>query len=179
MVSLTGLAALAVLGSLTAVGPADADQGMQTFGGFGGRGSYESYGQNFGYAGNPYGVAPSFYGQPGYYGTPLPSATGQVPGYQYFSPSLTGDAYGSVRSQSRGVTINVSVPADAEIWFNGTKTSQTGTSRRFESPPLPDNHEYSYQLKVRWNRDGKDVTQERRVPVHAGDVVNLSFNPAR
>jgi uncharacterized protein (TIGR03000 family) len=71
------------------------------------------------------------------------------------------------------VTVNVSVPADAEIWFDGNKTRQTGPARSFVSPPITPGHDYAYVLKARWLENGKEVTQTRRVIVHAGDVINL------
>src|SRR5262249_40914799 len=37
---------------------------------------------------------------------------------------------------STAVRINVRVPADAEVWVEGAKTTQTGTRRTFVSPPL-------------------------------------------
>jgi len=73
------------------------------------------------------------------------------------------------------VTVNVSVPADAEIWFDGTKTTQTGAARSFVSPPVSPGHDYTYEVKVRWRQNGKAVTRTRRVIVHAGDVINIWF----
>jgi hypothetical protein len=37
---------------------------------------------------------------------------------------------------SAKATIHVAVPAIAEIWFSGSKTTSTGTDRRFVSPLL-------------------------------------------
>jgi uncharacterized protein (TIGR03000 family) len=73
------------------------------------------------------------------------------------------------------VTLNIAVPADAEIWFDGNKTRQTGTARSFVSPPLTPGHDYAYEVKTRWLENGYEVTQTRRVIVHASDVINLRF----
>jgi uncharacterized protein (TIGR03000 family) len=70
--------------------------------------------------------------------------------------------------------VNLRVPADAKVWFDGSQTSQAGTARSFESPSLVRGKEYAYQVRIQWKRDGKDVTQNTRIPVHAGDVINLS-----
>jgi uncharacterized protein (TIGR03000 family) len=71
--------------------------------------------------------------------------------------------------------VNLSVPADAKVWFDDSPTGQTGTSRRFQSPPLAVGQDYVYQIRVQWTQDGKEVTRTREVVVHAGDVVNLDL----
>ena len=70
--------------------------------------------------------------------------------------------------------INLRVPADAKIWFDGSQTIQTGAARSFASPPLAAGSEYAYQIRIQWNRDGKEVTQSRQIIVHAGDDINLT-----
>jgi uncharacterized protein (TIGR03000 family) len=77
------------------------------------------------------------------------------------------------------VVIDVHVPAQAEIWFDGQKTAQTGSDRRFISPPLAPGHDYSYQLRVRWVEGGSPVEQTRRLSVRAGDRINLDFPGGR
>src|SRR5262249_32174422 len=77
----------------------------------------------------------------------------------------------------RPVQIDVRVPADAVLWFDDSPTSQTGTSRRFVSPPLNPGKEYSYRIKGRWKENGQDVTSTREVAVHAGDQLHLTFGP--
>jgi uncharacterized protein (TIGR03000 family) len=115
-----------------------------------------------------------YYGPPLYYAAPLSGAYGPGQGSQYFYPSPSGEG-GMDRQGDRAVTVNVSVPADAEIWFDGTKTVQTGPARRFVSPPVTPGPDYTYEVKARWRENGIAVTQTRRVIVHAGDVINLWF----
>jgi uncharacterized protein (TIGR03000 family) len=71
--------------------------------------------------------------------------------------------------------IAVRVPADAEIWFDGKKTSQTGPVRYFETPPLEPGREYSYEIRARWNENGRQVERTRHVTVHPGDRLALNF----
>jgi uncharacterized protein (TIGR03000 family) len=71
------------------------------------------------------------------------------------------------------VRLNLTVPVDAQIWFDDSPTSQTGTARSYLSPPLDQGHEYTYQIRMQWKQDGKDLTQTKPVKVHAGDVINL------
>lgn len=71
--------------------------------------------------------------------------------------------------------VEVRVPADAEIWFEGQKTSQTGSDRIYSSPSLDAGQDYSYEVRARWSADGKPVDQTRKVAVHAGDHVLVDF----
>jgi uncharacterized protein (TIGR03000 family) len=69
----------------------------------------------------------------------------------------------------------MTVPANAKVWFDGATTVQTGDHRRFVSLPLRPGNEYAYEVLVKWTQDGREVTQNRRIAVHAGDVLNLTF----
>jgi uncharacterized protein (TIGR03000 family) len=69
----------------------------------------------------------------------------------------------------------MTVPANAKVSFDGGATAQTGQHRLFVSPPLRPGNEYAYQVLVKWTQDGREVTQNRRITVHAGDVLNLTF----
>jgi uncharacterized protein (TIGR03000 family) len=72
-------------------------------------------------------------------------------------------------------TMNVRVPADAVIWFEGSKTGQRGASRTFVSPPLEKGQGFTYEIRARWTKDGKEVEQTRTVRVRAGENVDVDF----
>lgn len=72
-------------------------------------------------------------------------------------------------------TMNVRVPADAEIWFQGSKTGQQGVSRTFVSPPLEKGRGFTYEIRARWTEGGKEVEQTRQVHVRAGEQVDVDF----
>jgi uncharacterized protein (TIGR03000 family) len=67
------------------------------------------------------------------------------------------------------------VPADAEVWFDGEPTKQTGTLRHFTSPPLTPGKRFVYEIRARWTRDGKPAEETRRLHVHANEWLNLDF----
>jgi uncharacterized protein (TIGR03000 family) len=68
------------------------------------------------------------------------------------------------------------VPADAELWFNGTKvTGEEGSVRKFASPPLEPGQRYSYEVRARWQKDGQTITTTREVNVRAGTRINVDF----
>jgi uncharacterized protein (TIGR03000 family) len=84
----------------------------------------------------------------------------------FFPPNMQGN---------RSALITVQVPADAEIWFEGEKMSQTGTNRLFRSPPLEAGQNYSYEVKARWTANGQPVEQSRQVRVWPGAMVQVNF----
>ncbi|HVS36052.1 MAG TPA: TIGR03000 domain-containing protein [Gemmataceae bacterium] len=71
--------------------------------------------------------------------------------------------------------VEVRLPAAAEVWFEGQKTTQTGTDRLFRSPDLEPGQDYVYSVRAHWEADGKAMDQTRKVTVHAGDHVVVSF----
>jgi uncharacterized protein (TIGR03000 family) len=74
-----------------------------------------------------------------------------------------------------GACVEVRVPDSAQIWFDGQKTSQTGTERIFTSPGLESGQDYTYEVRACWTLDGKTVDQTRKVAVHAGNHVVVDF----
>jgi len=81
------------------------------------------------------------------------------------------------RPEAGSATILLNLPAaDADVWVQGKRLEGTGTSRRFDTPPLADGEKYSYEFKAQWSRGGREVTQTRTVKVFAGDRVTLDFD---
>jgi uncharacterized protein (TIGR03000 family) len=72
-------------------------------------------------------------------------------------------------------TVLVTVPANAELWFDGEKTAQTGAQRTFHSPPLPPGNTYVYTVRVRWTEGGKPFEQIQAVALQPGGTARLSF----
>jgi len=160
-------------------------------GGYGGcyGGGYGGYGGCSGYygGGGGYGCC----GGGGYYGGGYRTGYGgggYYPGYAYmntgyYSPNVIVQGQGTEVRQSyyQGADQNVAMVQvllpnpDAEVWFDGTPTTQRGTDRFFQSPALQGDGRYQYTIKARWNRDGKNVEQERRVDVTPGRPVMVDF----
>jgi uncharacterized protein (TIGR03000 family) len=138
--------AVLIIGSLLGISPARAS--AQGYGGLGagpyGAG-YQSRGYSYGW-----GIAP--YGRDDFYR-----------GY-YFPPLVPLTTAASPDTRAR---IRLHLPADAEVWFEGHKTSQKGAVRDFYSPPLEPGKRFSYQVRARWTEDGRPVERERTVRVHA------------
>jgi uncharacterized protein (TIGR03000 family) len=71
--------------------------------------------------------------------------------------------------------ITVVVPADAEVYFDGNDTTQTGTERVFVTPPLVKGTTYSYSIRAVWTEDGSPVEKTRKVSFRAGAQPRVDF----
>ena len=167
--SLTGLVSLTVLGWLLSAGPAAAqNQGYSVWANAHGSGGGSSWGSGGGWRSR------SFYGarSPAYYN--------YAPAYTASAPVTRGQTYysGYYQPVNDTVMLNLTVPADAKVWIEGTPTTLGGRRRQFVSPPITPGSDYTYDIQVNWMQDGREVTSKRHIKVHAGDVVNLTFPPA-
>jgi len=75
-------------------------------------------------------------------------------------------------------TINVRVPADARLTFEGVPTTPTGTNREFVTPALTVGRHYTYNVRGAWTENGRPVTRERQVVVRAGDRLDIDMTTA-
>jgi uncharacterized protein (TIGR03000 family) len=124
-----------------------------------------------------------FYPYTGYY----PYANSYL--YSSYYPSLAGySAVGGgvplmgtatlpvpVPQNERIANIQLKVPANAEVWFQGEKMALTGPLRVFQSPPLPPGSKFVYDIRARWKEDGKDVVQAQSIIVFAGADLSVQF----
>jgi uncharacterized protein (TIGR03000 family) len=74
-----------------------------------------------------------------------------------FDPEVVAPPEGTNQS----VHIELLVPVNAKVVFDGSPTTETGEKRRYVSPPLAVGREYTYVLTVTWQ--GNVVTKELRV----------------
>lgn len=72
-------------------------------------------------------------------------------------------------------TIEVYLPADAELWINGEKNTLAGSFRSFDTPSLTQGKMLTVEVRAAWKADGKQVTQNRTVQVQAGNQRILNF----
>jgi uncharacterized protein (TIGR03000 family) len=75
------------------------------------------------------------------------------------------------------VHLRLFVPEDAEVYFDGAKTTQTGKVREFVSPTLSPGSRYTYRISVRYTGpDGKQVNDARDIFVRPNDWFSIDFN---
>jgi uncharacterized protein (TIGR03000 family) len=126
--------------------------------------------------GGYYGAWPSYYSSYPYssYSDYYPDAYSS----DWSSPAYDSGYYGyygDVTSSDARALINLSVPADAEIWFEGSKMTSTGSVREYQSPPLEPGGRYTYDIRARWEENGHEVTQTQQIEVTAGTRVDVHF----
>jgi uncharacterized protein (TIGR03000 family) len=144
--------------------------GPRWYGYGGGYGDYGYSGYSPGY-GVSYAASQPLEYQPAPDANVMPSADEMLP-----EEGRTGDA--AEPEDANVAIIDLLVPAQAEVWFDGQKTTQTGKVREFITPSLNPDKSYRYDIKVRWTTDGKEVIRKREVEVHAGDHLGVNFLPA-
>jgi uncharacterized protein (TIGR03000 family) len=71
--------------------------------------------------------------------------------------------------------VSVRIPAEAELWFDDAKTSQTGSYRQFATPPLPAGRELVYTLRARWRLRDVELHRVEVVRVQPGARVTVDF----
>lgn len=131
---------------------------------------YGSYGYSYP-SYTPYpdvGSSPTY--DPGYSGYEGDVTPSYPDGYQAYYPPDAAPA-----QPDNTAHVIVSLPSDAELLFDGTKTTSAGSVREYQSPPLTPGRRYTYELRARWSENGQEVTQTQQVGVTAGAHVNVSF----
>lgn len=108
-----------------------------------------------------YDVAPTIYNV---YETPTRSLTG----YRYIPDT-------GAMPVPTTATVDVRLPAEAELRFDGVLLNQGGGLRRFVTPPLTPGDRYIYHVHATWTENGRDVAQDRDVTFRPGDQVNIDF----
>jgi uncharacterized protein (TIGR03000 family) len=72
--------------------------------------------------------------------------------------------------------IEVIVPdPTATLWFDGRQTSQSGTTRYFDSPDLQPGKTFYYTVRASWTQGGQPQTAEQVIEVRAGSQLVVDF----
>jgi uncharacterized protein (TIGR03000 family) len=71
--------------------------------------------------------------------------------------------------------IEVTLPADARLYFNNQPTAMDTDLRRFESPVLEPGMVYQYTLRAELVVDGQNQVKTRTVKVRAGEKTTVVF----
>ena len=130
---------------------------------------------NFGY----YNPAPTYYSRPSYhpsFGYHFgPMYGGHYHLYNDYIPHMDRIPQRDKPPPDLMAHLTVLVPEGAELWFNGTKVEGEGTVRKFHTPSLEPDRRYSYEVRLRWRKDGRDITETHKVRVSAGAQVKVDF----
>ena len=72
----------------------------------------------------------------------------------------------------------VRLPADATLYAEGRRLNLTSDTRRFVSPPLPSNGDFTYNFRVEYARNGETISRTKSVSVRAGGQFSVDFDEA-
>jgi uncharacterized protein (TIGR03000 family) len=75
--------------------------------------------------------------------------------------------------------VEVRLPADAELWFDGVALPRMRERREFVTPPLRPGLTYRYEVQTRWQEGGRLVVRGEHVIVRAGESVVVDFTRPR
>jgi uncharacterized protein (TIGR03000 family) len=181
-----------------------AGDGVSPTGGFGGvipagnvysgssrsNGSVASLPNNGGYRSNGIGVYTPYYAiYKSYYigavGSYLPYSRG-VGAAAYFPITIAGSGYPPALPGTQlpaekpapdgSAHLLLTVPENAEVLIEGTKTTQTGTTREFVTPQLNPGTRYVYEITVRYSDSrGNVVDDTRDIRFGADDWFSIDF----
>jgi uncharacterized protein (TIGR03000 family) len=149
------------------------------YGGYGWGGCYGCYG-GYGYGwGGCYGC----YGGWGYGGGWGASYAGYGPGYASAMPA-TPLPNTSMREEGRGTgevsadraKVIIDLPTDAKLFVDGKPIRGAAKKKNFQTPALEKGQDYFYEMRAEVVREGKPVSETRRVVVRAGAVIRADFS---
>jgi uncharacterized protein (TIGR03000 family) len=158
--------------------------GTPYYGGFYGNQPYGSYrGSPYQSGYYPYGSyapngyygysTPYYYSSSGYY-TPGMGSMPTMSSYQSFYPPMSQPGMGGSGQGNGTAFIEIMVPAQAQITFDGTMTQQTGPVRFYSTPPITGNS--TYEVTATWkDQTGNDVRRTRTVHVAPNQQTFVNF----
>jgi uncharacterized protein (TIGR03000 family) len=79
------------------------------------------------------------------------------------------------KKKAEAARITIHVPADAKLTVDGVECPLTSDTRAFDTPTLQPGQQFYYTVKAEVVRDGKPVSETRRVIFEAGNKVDVEF----
>lgn len=106
----------------------------------------------------------------------VPPAVVSAPPGQAAPASAGGTPSQTQPPPDNAAHLQLVVPENAEVTFDGVKTTQTGPTREFVSPQLPSGKLFDYTIIVNYSdANGKPNTDKRVIHVRANDWFRIDF----
>jgi uncharacterized protein (TIGR03000 family) len=83
-----------------------------------------------------------------------------------------------ITASAQPAEIVVHVPAKAKVFVEDRPTKLAGPERRFETADLQRGRAYTYSIRAELDRDGRTLTETKRVTVRAGETADVRFELA-
>lgn len=90
-------------------------------------------------------------------------------------PEPPADSGTSIQDRNTTVSFSVSVPEEATIFVNDNLTTSTGTERTYISRGLQVGKSYTFHVRAEVVRNGKSVTETKKIRLFAGQHTALAF----
>lgn len=71
------------------------------------------------------------------------------------------------------------VPANAKVFVDDKLTNSNSEVRHYYTPSLEYGQTYFYDVRVEFEKNGKVVSESKRVYVRAGEVLHAAFNSTK
>lgn len=72
--------------------------------------------------------------------------------------------------------VTIEVPTDAKVYVEDQATKTDGATRLFTTPSLQSGQDYVYTIRVEVIRDGRTLSETKKLTVRAGGDFNASFH---
>jgi len=93
------------------------------------------------------------------------------------APDAPPAGSGTVKPETaKSAQLIIEKPADAKIFVDNMPVKSEGATQSFATPVLDPSQAYFYMVRVEMVRDGKSVSEARKVIVHAGQTIQETFN---
>lgn len=126
----------------------------------------------------PYGSTYRYYEPNYYYYSSTPWwGPGGASNQQWVAPQSNTSQYTSNNNQDENRSYQNRAPIflrvivtdpTARVWVGDHETQQRGFDRLYVSPPMEPNRDFVYKVRVTWQDNGREMSQEREVPVRVG-----------
>jgi uncharacterized protein (TIGR03000 family) len=141
--------------------------------GYGCWGGYSSWG--FGDSSHPGTVVPGVYGMTG--GTVVPgTATGAEELDKPKPNKKNDDKEAMAPTRAKLVVVR---PANAKLFIDDMPVKATAGVQTFNTPALEPGQAYFYMVRIERMRDGRPVSETRRIIVRAGQVARADFKDVK
>jgi uncharacterized protein (TIGR03000 family) len=131
------------------------------------------------YSSSQYYAATSPYRTPSYSSAPASTGNASIADAPNANAanSISTVSYGTDDSRGDTAALNIQLPANASLFFNGVETKGQigGRTRHYVTPPLSPGETYKFVLRAEWMEDGRMVERTREVKVEAGDVIRVDL----
>jgi uncharacterized protein (TIGR03000 family) len=83
---------------------------------------------------------------------------------------------GGTTTPGKSAQLIIEKPVDAKIFVDNLPVKSEGTTQTFATPTLDPSQSYYYMVRVEMMRDGKPISESRKVIVRSGQMIQETFD---